>query len=122
MSALARYPVPQAVASGAIDKPRLYFRLEPTVVPDPILDFLQPLRATEQGIAAGKVDKPRLSFRLETTTLPVLEFLRPRRGLEVVAKDISKVDNPRLYFSLEPVIIITTEENIWPIIWRRRRR
>lgn len=65
MSALARYPVPQAVPAGAVDGPRLYFRLEPTIVPDPVLDFLQPLRATEQGILVDKVDDPRLYFRLE---------------------------------------------------------
>ena len=28
MSVLARYPVPRAVASGAVDPSRLYFRLE----------------------------------------------------------------------------------------------
>ncbi len=50
-----------------------------------------------------------------------LDFLQPLRGLEqgIVA---GKVDEPRFYFDLEPVIIITAEENIWPIIWRRRRR
>ena len=50
----------------------------------------------------------------------VLKVLRPFRALEIIITGISKVDNPRLYFNLEPVI--TTEESIWPIIWRRRRR
>ena len=64
MSALARYPVPQAVAAGEVDGPRLYFRLEPTIVPEPVLAFLQPLRGLE-AIKAGAVDDPRLYFRLE---------------------------------------------------------
>ena len=64
MSALTRYPVPQAVAAGKVDRPRLHFRLEQTIVPDPILDFLQPLRGLEV-VKAGKVDDPRLYFRLE---------------------------------------------------------
>lgn len=63
MSALTRYPVPQAVASGKVDDPRLYFRLEPTIVPEPVLAFLQPLRGLE-AIEAGTVDDPRLYFRL----------------------------------------------------------
>ena len=36
MSALTRYPVPQGVPTGAVDDPRLYFRLPPTL-PDPAL-------------------------------------------------------------------------------------
>jgi hypothetical protein len=64
VSALARYPVPQAVAAGEVDSPRLYFRLEPTIVPEPVLAFLQPLRGLE-AIEAGAVDDPRLYFRLE---------------------------------------------------------
>ena len=64
MSALARYPVPQAAAAGEVDRPRLHFRLEPTIVPAPVLDFLQPLRGLE-AIKAGVVDDPRLYFRLE---------------------------------------------------------
>ena len=72
MSSLTRYPVPQAIPAGGVVGPRLHFRLEPTVVPAPVLDFLQPLRAKEQGIAAGKVDDPRLYFRLQP--LPALEF------------------------------------------------
>lgn len=64
MSALARYPVPQAVPAGEVDAPRLYFRLEPTIVPEPVLDFLQPLRGLE-SVKAGAVDDPRLYFRLE---------------------------------------------------------
>ena len=66
MSAFARYPVPQGVAAGKVDEPRLYFRLEPTIVPDPVLDFLQPFRGLE-AIAAGMVDDSRLYFRLEPT-------------------------------------------------------
>ena len=104
MSALTRYPVPQAVAAGKVAGPQLHFRLEPTVVPDPVLDFLQPLRATKQGIAAGKVDPPRLYFRLESTSPLVLEFLQPVRATEqgIAA---GKVDDPRLYFRLEPTIV-----------------
>ena len=64
MSALTRYPVPQAVAAGKVDGPRLHFRLEPTIVPEPVLAFLQPLRGLE-AIKAGAVDDPRLYFRLE---------------------------------------------------------
>ncbi len=64
MSALARYPVPQAVAAGEVDDPRLYFRLEPTIVPPPVLAFLRPLRGLEV-VEAGAVDDPRLYFRLE---------------------------------------------------------
>ncbi len=64
MSALARYPVPQAIAAGEVDGPRLYFRLEPTIVPEPVLAFLRPLRGLEV-IEAGAVDDPRLYFRLE---------------------------------------------------------
>ncbi len=33
MSALTRYPVPQAKASGKVDASRLYFRLEVAVAP-----------------------------------------------------------------------------------------
>ncbi len=62
MSALTRYPVPQAVAAGKVDGPRLHFRLEPTIVPDPVLAFLQPLRGLEI-IEAGAVNDPRLYFR-----------------------------------------------------------
>ena len=64
MSALTRYPVPQAVAAGKVDPPRLHFRLEPTIVPAPVLEFLRPQQAVKQGIAAGAVDGPRLYFRL----------------------------------------------------------
>lgn len=64
MSALVRYPVPQAVAAGKVDGPRLHFRLEPTIVPAPVLAFLQPLRGLE-AVKAGAVDDPRLYFRLE---------------------------------------------------------
>ncbi len=64
MSALTRYPVPQAAAAGEVDGPRLYFRLEPTIVPEPVLAFLQPLRGLE-SVKAGAVDDPRLYFRLE---------------------------------------------------------
>ena len=64
MSVLVRYPVPRPIAGAA--KPtgaRLYFRLEPTIVPDPVLQFLQPLRGLE-AVKAGAVDVPRLYFRL----------------------------------------------------------
>ena len=79
MSALTRYPVPQAVAAGEVDGPRLYFRLEPTIVPEPVLDFLQPQRGLE-AIAAGAVNRPQLYIRLEPSaavglpagTLPLL--------------------------------------------------
>ena len=64
MSSLTRYPVPQAVAEGEVDGPRLHFRLEPTIVPEPVLAFLRPLQGLE-AIEAGKVDDPRLYFRLE---------------------------------------------------------
>ena len=64
MSALTRYPVPQAVAAGKVDGPRLHFRLEPTIVPEPVLAFLRPLRGLE-AVEAGAVNTPRLYFRLE---------------------------------------------------------
>ena len=64
MSALVRYPVPRAGAAGKVPAPRLYFRLEPTIVPDPVLQFLQPMRGLE-AVKAGVVDDPRLYFRLE---------------------------------------------------------
>ncbi len=101
MSGLTRYPVPQPVAADKVAGPRLYFRLEPTVVPDPALDFLKPLQATKQGIASGKVEPPRLHFRLEPTVVPdpVLQFLRPLRGLEAVKAGVVNV--PRLHFRLE---------------------
>ena len=67
MSALTRYPVPRAAAAGKADGPRLSFRLEPTIVPDPVLEFLQPLRGLE-SIKAGAVDDPRLYFRPEPAT------------------------------------------------------
>ena len=64
MSALTRYPVPQAIKAGKVDGPRLHFRLEPTIVLDPVLAFLRPLQGLE-AIKAGAVDDPRLYFRLE---------------------------------------------------------
>ena len=64
MSALTRYPVPQSVPAGAVDDPRLYFRLPPTIVPDPVLDFMRPMRGLP-SIKAGAVDDPWLYFRLE---------------------------------------------------------
>ena len=74
MSALVRYPVPQAVAAGKVDGPRLHFRLEPTIVPEPVLAFLQPLRGLE-AIKAGAVDDPRLYFRLEAavSAIPIFD-------------------------------------------------
>lgn len=63
MSALTRYPVPQAKAVGKVDGPQLHFRLEPTIVADPVLAFLQPLRGLPV-VEAGAVDDPRLYFRL----------------------------------------------------------
>lgn len=68
MSALTRYPVPQSVPAGAVDDPRLYFRLTPTIVPDPVLEFLQPQRGLP-SIKAGRVDDPRLYFRLEVAAI-----------------------------------------------------
>lgn len=126
MSALARYPVPQAVAAGAVDGPRLYFRLEATVPPVP--EFLRPLRAPPEAVAAGAVDDPQLFFRLEPTATPspVLEFLRPQRGLESVKA--GAVDKPQLYFRLEPseAVVVTTgtrrQRQIKSLIHSRRRR
>lgn len=68
MSALTRYPVPQAIAAGKVSAPQLSFRLEPTIVPDPVFDFLHPLRGLEV-VKAGAVDDPRLYFRLETAVV-----------------------------------------------------
>lgn len=65
MSALARYPVPQAVAAGAVDPSRLYFQLDATVVPAPVLDFLAPLRAPREAVDARAIGGPRLYFRLD---------------------------------------------------------
>ena len=81
MSSLARYPVPQAVASGAIDKPRLHFHLEPTIVPDPVLDFLRPLQATPEATPAGAVDDSRLYFRLEPTIIADVAARRRRLAI-----------------------------------------
>ncbi len=65
MSVLTRHPVPRPIAGEPKPKgARLYFRLEPTVVPDPVLQFLRPLRGLE-AVEAGAVDDPRLYFRLE---------------------------------------------------------
>lgn len=69
MSALTRYPVPQAKASGAVDGPRLYFRLEPTPVLPTVLEFLMPQRGLE-AVESGAVDDPRLYFRLTPTVAP----------------------------------------------------
>ncbi len=103
MSVLTRYPVPQpSVAAVKEEGARLYFRLEPTIVQDPVLQFLRPLRGLE-SIEAGIVDDPRLYFRLEVVPPPVLEFLRPLRGLESVEAGI--VDDSRFYFRLEPTIV-----------------
>jgi len=63
MSVLTRYPVPQPVAEDGERGTRLYFRLEPTIVPDPVLQFLRPLRGLEV-VGTGVVDDPRLYFRL----------------------------------------------------------
>ena len=92
MSALARYPVPQAVASGKVAGPRLYFRLEPTVVPDPVLEFLQPLQATAQGIPAGKVEDPRLHFSLE----PIVVVTTPegRQRIRGFTRNVGRLMNP----------------------------
>ncbi len=81
MSVLTRYPVPQAVAAGKVASPRLYFRLDPTVVPDPVLAFLRPLRGLE-AVKAGAVDKPRLYFRLEPTV--VAAAAKPPSGLALL--------------------------------------
>ncbi len=93
----------EAIEAGAVDDPQLFFRLEPTIAPDPVLEFLQPQQAAKQGILAGAVDNPQLFFRLEPGPAPVLEFLRPKRGLEVV--EAGAVDDPRLFFRLEPTIV-----------------
>ncbi len=66
MSALARYPVPQATPAGRVVGPRVYFRLEPA--PDPVLAFLRPLRGLE-ATKGGRVDEPRLYFRLEAAVV-----------------------------------------------------
>ncbi len=65
MSALTRYPVPRPAPTGKVGAPQLHFRLEPTIVPEPVLAFLRPLRAAKQGIKAGMVNASRLSFRLD---------------------------------------------------------
>jgi hypothetical protein len=82
MSALTRYPVPQATAAGKVDGPRLLFRLEPTIVPEPVLAFLRPLRGLEV-IEAGAVDDPRLYFRLEAAVVPgrIMSSLAAHGGL-----------------------------------------
>lgn len=80
MSVLTRYPVPQAVASGKVDDPRLYFRLEPTIVPEPVLAFLQPFRGLE-AIKAGAVNDPRLYFRLGAPTGRIMDSLIGPSGL-----------------------------------------
>lgn len=81
MSALTRYPAPRAVAAGKVDGPRLSFRLEPTIVPDPVLEFLQPQRGLE-SIKAGAVDDPRLYFRLEAAVTPNRLLLINPPGLD----------------------------------------
>ena len=77
MSALTRYPVPQAIVAGKTGVSRLHFRLEPTPVLVPVLDFLRPFQGLE-AIKAGAVDKPRLYFRLEAA---VVTGTRPPSGL-----------------------------------------
>ena len=65
MGVLTRYPVPRPIADEPKPKgARLYFRLEPTIVADPVLAFLRPLRGLE-AVEAGAVNDPRLYFRLE---------------------------------------------------------
>ncbi len=113
MSALTRYPVPQAGAAGAVDISRLSFNLEPTIVPDPVLDFLQPLRAIEQGIAAGAVEVSRLYFSLEIISISVFEFLRPLRAMESITPKMAK--KPQLYFNLSAVAAVNLR-------WLRIRR
>ena len=110
---------PQGIPAGAVDDPQLYFRLTPTIVPDPVLDFLQPFRGLE-FIEAGAVDDPQLHFRLEPTIVPdpVLDFLQPLRGLESVKA--GAVKKPQLLFRLEPSDEVSTI-NIHPWIRRRRR-
>ena len=81
MSALTRYPVPQAGASGKVDDPRLYFRLEPTIVPDPVLAFLQPFRGLE-ATKAGAVDDPRLYFRLEVAAATSMPWKTPTQQMQ----------------------------------------
>ncbi len=82
MSALTRYPVPRPAPAGKVDAPRLHFRLEPTIVPEPVLAFLQPLRGLE-AIKAGAVDDPRLYFRLEAAapTGRIMSSLAAHGGL-----------------------------------------
>ena len=71
MSVLTRYPVPRPLAAvGKGQGARLYFRLEPTIVPDPVLQFLRPLRGLD-SVKAGIVDDPRLYFRLEAAAVAV---------------------------------------------------
>ncbi len=82
MSALTRYPVPRPTPAGRVDSPRLHFRLEPTIVPEPVLAFLRPLQGLE-AIEAGAVDDPRLYFRLEAAVVPgrIMSSLAASGGL-----------------------------------------
>ncbi len=65
-----RYPVPRTPAAGKVGAAQLHFRLEPTIVPDPVLQFLMPLRGLD-AVKAGAVDDPRLYFRLEAVAVGV---------------------------------------------------
>ncbi len=85
MSVLTRYPVPQPVEAGKPKGARLYFRLEPTLVPDPVLQFLRPLRGLEV-VKAGAVNDPRLYFSLEDVVAAAAERLLPAAVVRLSAQ------------------------------------
>ncbi len=88
MSVLTRYPVPQP---GEVDKEkgaRLFFRLEPTLVLDPVGEFLRPLRGLEV-VEAGAVNDPRLYFRLGAVAAAAITRLLPAAVVKLSAQRVA---------------------------------
>lgn len=120
MSTLARYPVPRAIAPGAINNSRLSnLQLEATVPPTPVLEFMAPQRAPREAVETGAVGKPRLYFRLEPPVPVVLEFLRPLRAPRE-AVETGAVGDPWLYFRLEAAAVVADPARTINIIGESR--
>ena len=104
----------EAIEAGAVDKPRLFFRLEPSVDIPVVLDFLRPQRGLE-AVEAGAVDNPRLYFRLEPSEVEggVVPVKKVRRKRLRMRRD----DYERYLESLDPQAPPLTE----PTLLRRVR-